>query len=106
MRQRRLIFKNTNEKQQKVDSNLLMWFREKLNMLNEKEQTYHPLVSLLNSESCSPLKGRIIMGVEKVTDGLKAGQIITILDKNDIKNIPGTPLTDEKMLTLVSEYLC
>ena len=27
MRERRLIFKNTNEKQEKVASNLLMWFR-------------------------------------------------------------------------------
>lgn len=106
MRERRLIFKNTNEKQEKVASNLLMWFREKLHMLNEKEQAYHPLVSLLNSESCSPLKGRIIMGAEKITGGFKAEQLITILDKADIKNISGTPLTDDKMLTLVSEYLC
>lgn len=105
MRERRLIFKNTNEKQEKVASNLLMWFREKLNMLNEKEQTYHPLVSLLNTENCSPLQGRIIMGAEKVTGGFKAEQVITILDKSDIKNVSGTPLTDDKMLTLVSEYL-
>lgn len=106
MREKRLIFKNTNEKQEKVASNLLMWFREKLNMLNEKEQTYHPIVALLNSESCSPLKDRIIMGAEKKTGGFKAEQLITILDKSDIKNISGTPLTDEKMLTLLSEYLC
>ena len=106
MREKRLIFKNTNEKQEKVASNLLMWFREKLNMLNVKEQTYHPLVSLLNTESCSPLKGRIIMGAEKITGGFKAEQIITILDKSDIKNIPGKPLSDDKMLTLLSEYLC
>ena len=65
MREKRLIFKNTNEKQEKVASNLLMWFREKLNILNEKEQNYHPLVSLLNSDSCSLLKDRIIMGAEK-----------------------------------------
>jgi len=106
MREKRLIFKNTNEKQEKVASNLLMWFREKLNMLNEKEQTYHPLVSLLNTESCSPLKDRIIMGAEKKTGGFKAEQLITILDKADINNISGSPLSDDKMLTLLSEYLC
>lgn len=105
MREKRLIFKNTNEKQEKVASNLLMWFREKLNMLNEKEQTYHAVVSLLNTESCSPLKGRIIMGAEKITGGFKAEQIITVFDKADIKNISNTPLSDEKMLTLISEYL-
>lgn len=105
MRERRLIFKNTNEKQEKVASNLLMWFREKLNMLNEKEQIYHPIVSLLNTESCSPLKSRIIMGAEKITGGFKAEQIITILDKSDIKNISGTPYSDEQLLMLISEYL-
>lgn len=106
MRDRRLVFKNTNEKQEKVASNLLMWFREKLNMLNAKEQAYHPLVTLLNSESCSPLKGRIIMGAEKKTGGIKAEQLINILDKADIKHIRGKQLSDEKMLTLVSDYLC
>ena len=105
MRERRLIFKNTNEKQEKVASNLLMWFREKLNMLNEKEQTYHTVVSLLNAESCSPLKNRIIMGAEKITGGYKAEQIITILDKADIKNIGNPPLTNDKMLTLISKYI-
>ena len=106
MREKRIIFKNTNEKQEKVASNLLMWFREKLNMLTGKEQTYHSVVSLLNSEIKSPLKGRIIMGAEKVTGGFKAQQIITILDKVDVKNISGNPLDDDKMLSLLSEYLC
>lgn len=105
MKERRLIFKNTNEKQEKVASNLLMWFREKLNMLNEKEQTYHPVVTLLNKENCSPLKDRIIMGAEKVKGGYKAEQIITILDKSDIKNIARSPLSEEQMLTLISEYI-
>ena len=108
MREKRIIFKNTNEKQEKVASNLLMWFREKLNMLTGKEQTYHPVVSLLNSEECSPLKGRIIMGSEKIIGGFKAQQLITILDKSDIKNIAGNNsdnLDNEKMLRLISAYL-
>lgn len=105
MREKRLIFKNTNEKQEKVASNLLMWFREKLNLLTSKEQVYHSVVSLLNLESRSPLKGRIIMGAEKITGGFKAEQIITVLDKADIKNIAGVPLSNDKMLTLLSEYL-
>ncbi|MCM1468216.1 MAG: hypothetical protein NC086_08720, partial [Alistipes sp.] len=105
LREKRLIFKNTNEKQEKVASNLLMWFRQQLNMLEEKEQTYHPVVSLLNSENCSPLKGRIIMGAERITGGIKAEQVITILYKANIKNISNQPLTDDKMLTLISEYL-
>lgn len=105
LRDKRIIFKNTNEKQEKVASNLLMWFREKLNMLTGKEQTYHGVVSLLNSEAISPLRGRIIMGAEKITGGFKAQQLITILDKSDIKNIGGTALDDERMLQLISNYL-
>lgn len=82
-----------------------MWFREKLGMLSGKEQTYHPVVNLLSSESCSPLKGRIIMGAEKITGGFKAQQVITILDKVDIISIAGGKLTDDKMLQLISSYL-
>ncbi len=105
LRERQLIFKNTNEKQKSVASNLLLWFRQQLGMLSEKEKLYHPVVDLLNTESCSPLKGRIIMGSEKVTGGLKAEQIIAILDKSKIKFIAGTEIEDSKMLTLISEYL-
>ncbi len=103
-REKRIIFKNTNEKQEKVASNLLMWFREKLGMLSGREQTYHPVVELLNSETCSPLKGRIIMGAEKITGGFKAQQLINILDKVDVISIAGGYLDDDKMLQLLSEY--
>lgn len=104
-RNKRIIFKNTNEKQDKVSPNLLMWFREKLGLLLEKEQKYHPVVTLLNTEACSPLKGRIIMGAEKIKGGLKAQQIITIFDKVGIDSIAGTTLDDDKMLHMISEYL-
>lgn len=105
LREKQLIFKNTNEKQKSVASNLLLWFRERLGMLSEKEKIYHPVVELLNKESCSPLKGKIIMGAEKVIGGFKAEQIIAILDKSKIKYISGNELEDEKALTLISEYL-
>ena len=105
VRERQLIFKNTNEKQKSVASNLLLWFRQQLGMLSAKEKQYHSVVELLNTESCSPLKGRIILGSEKVVGGLKAEQIISILDKSKIKTISGNELSDEKMLTLISEYL-
>lgn len=105
LRERQLIFKNTNEKQKSVASNLLLWFRQQLGMLSEKEKLYHSVVDLLNTESCSPLKGRIIMGAEKITGGLKAEQIISILDKSKIKYISGTELDDAKMLTLISAYI-
>lgn len=106
LKERQLIFKNTNEEQKSVASNLLLWFRQQLGMLSEKEKSYHPVVELLNKEACSPLKDRIVMGAERITGGFKAEQIISILDKSNIKNISGTEMDDAKMLTLISEYLC
>lgn len=109
MKQKRIIFKNTNEKQEKVPPNLLMWFREKLNMLSRKENTYHQVVTMLNKESCSPLKGRIIMGAEKITGGFKAQQVINILDKSDIAHIrpddDDKDKADDAMLRMIPEYL-
>ncbi|MDO5812054.1 MAG: DGQHR domain-containing protein [Bacillota bacterium] len=105
MKAKRLIFKNTNEKQESVAPNLLMWFRARLGMLTNKEEKYHGLVSLMNTETCSPLKNRIIMGAERITGGFKASQIINILDKYNIKDIGNRELSDEKALTVISQYL-
>lgn len=102
---KRIIFKNTNEKQEKVSPNLLMWFRAMLNMLTEKEKKYHPVVSLLNQEACSPLQNRIIMGAERISGGVKALQLINVLDKVDVKEIGENELTEDKMLKMITEYL-
>ena len=105
LRTRRLIFKNTNEKQKSVASNLLLWFRKQLNMLSDKEKNYHTVVELLNSEAGSPLKSKIIMGAERVSGGFKAEQIINILSKSKIKFLGGQDLSDEKMYRLICEYI-
>ena len=105
LRTRRLIFKNTNEKQKSVASNLLLWFRKQLNMLSDKEKNYHSVVELLNNEVSSPLKNKIIMGAEKISGGFKAEQIINILAKSKIKFLGGQELSDEKMFKLLTEYL-
>lgn len=105
LRTRRLIFKNTNEKQKSVASNLLLWFRKQLNMLSDKEKNYHTVVELLNSEAGSPLKSKIIIGAERVSGGFKAEQIINILSKSKIKFLGGQDLSDEKMYRLICEYI-
>lgn len=105
--ERRLVFKNTNEKQEKVSNNLLMWFREKLGLLAGKEKTYYGLVSMLNTENASPLKGRIIMSAETVKYGIKATQLINVLDKAKIDNIivNGQKLSDQNRLKMICTYL-
>lgn len=105
LKKRRIIFKNTNEEQKQVASNLLLWFRKQLDMLSDKEKAYHSVVELLNSEASSPLKGRIIMGAERIVGGFKAEQIINILSKNKIKNLSSSELSDDELLKLLSEYL-
>lgn len=103
----RKIFMICNEKQEKVSGNLLMWFREKLQMLQGSEKTYYRLVNLLNTENVSPLKGRIIMGAEKITNGIKAQQLIRVLDKAKIANLAAgkTLLDDQQKLEVISKYL-
>lgn len=80
-RDRQMLFMVTNEKQKSVNPNLLLWLRLQLDLLSDKEETYYPIVSDLNNENCSPLKGRIIMNAEKISKGYKAKELIKILDK-------------------------
>lgn len=105
--EKRKIFKTTNEKQKPVNSNLLMWFRDKLQMLGGSERIYHPVVELLNRESTSPLCGRIIMGDERIPKGYKARQLIGILDKAKVKDFKarGREIPPEKMFQVISVYL-
>lgn len=107
LRQRQLIFKNTNEKQKQVATNLLLWFRAQLNMLTGAEKTYHNVVAHLNNENCSPLKGRIIMGAEHITGGYKAKQIIALFHKVKLVTLGGKTAdqNDEEMLRIVCAYL-
>ena len=74
-------------------------------MLSNKEQKYHKVVAQLNDENNSPLKDKIIMGAEKKIGGIKGNQLISILDKVDVKNINGNDLDDNTMYRLIKEYL-
>lgn len=105
--EKRYIFINTNEKQEKVSPNLLMWFKKNIDLLSTKEKNYYQVVSMLNCEDTSPLKGYIVMGAEKIIDGYKASQIMNILDKANIKFVSGldTGLETQKIYKLVSIYL-
>lgn len=107
LNEQRKIFMVCNEKQEKVSGNLLMWFKEKLDMLQGAELAFYPLVNSLNSENASPLKGRIIMGGETVTNGIKAQQLIRVLDKAKIQNlsVAGKPLNNDQRFKLICTYL-
>lgn len=103
--ERQKIFVVCNEKQEKVSGNLLMWFRDKLKMLSENEKRYYMLVDSLNNNY--PLQGRIIMGAEKVKNGIKAKELMKIIEKSKLcdLSIKSKQLSDEEIIKIVSTYL-
>ena len=80
---KREVFMITNEKQKKVETNLLRSIRKDLHLLGPDEEIYD-FVGLLNSEDFSPLKGRIAIGAETIKKGFKESQVSAILNKSGI----------------------
>lgn len=103
--ERRKIFISCNEKQEKVSGNLLMWFKAKLYMLSNDERIFFNLVSKLNNEY--PLKDKIILGAEKIKNGIKAKELIRVLDKAKVRNlkIGEETLSDELLIKVICIYL-
>ena len=102
---RRRIFISCNEKQEKVNPNLLIWFKEKLGLLNNEERRYFDIVSTLASDY--PLKGHVIMSAEKLKNGVKAKEIMADLKKIKILDfsMSGVKLEDHHIVSLIEEYL-
>ena len=107
LKERQSLFMITNEKQTKVERNLLMWLRRELGLLDEEDGIYYSLVQQLNTESRSPLKDRIMLDGKRISKGYKANQIIKILKKVKLTSfiIGGNPVTEDQMLTILSNYL-
>ena len=100
------LFMVTNEKQTKVESNLLRLFKKQLHLLDDDEKLFD-LVSRLNTEDYSPLKGRIIIGSDAIPKGYKEMQLSKILDKSGIyeKLARSTGENEMKMCKGLSLYL-
>ena len=103
--QKRKIFISCNEKQEKVSGNLLMWFRKQLNLLTEDELNFYNIVQQLSDSY--PLKGHIIMSAEKITNGVKAKEVMSALKQAKIHNlmIAGKILTDDQKVKVITTYL-
>ena len=103
--ERRKIFISCNEKQEKVSGNLLMWFKEKLNMLSVDEKVFYSVVSKLSSNY--PLKDHIIMSAEKIKNGVKAKEVIAALKQAGIQDmtISGESLSEEQKVKVICIYL-
>lgn len=103
--ERQKIFISCNEKQEKVSGNLLMWFKQQLNMLTNEEKRFYPVVSRLSDEY--PLKGHIIMSAEKIKNGVKAKEIMATLKQAGVQDMQsrGIALTDEQLVKVICVYL-
>ena len=102
---RRTIFVSCNEKQEKVNANLLLWFRDQLDMISGEEKRLYAIVSAL--ADMHPLKGHVIMSAEKVKNGVKAKEILAELKKIRILSFTasGNKLDNEDIISLLSKYL-
>lgn len=107
LRTRRQLFTATNEKQKSVNPNLLLYLKRQLDMLNQVEMAYYPVVEGLNNEDDSPLRGRIIMSAEKIAKGYKAKELIKILDKAKLSQfrVNGETLDTQKQIRMLCIYL-
>ncbi|MEW4329178.1 DGQHR domain-containing protein [Rossellomorea marisflavi] len=105
--QRKEIFMITNEKQDKVSTNLIRLLKKALGLLNEEEERVFEITEGLNMEPFSVLKGRVMFGSDKVTKGYKDTQLSKILSKSgtidsfETYNIADT----EKKVKVISNYL-
>lgn len=75
------LFMITNEKQTKVEPNLLRLLKKQLNLLGDDEKVFD-FVSRLNTADYSPLRDRIMIGSADIPKGYKEGQLSKILDKS------------------------
>ena len=78
MNEKKELFMITNEKQTKVDNNLLRLLKKALNLLGPDEAVFD-LIGQMNQEDFSPLKGRVMIGAESIKKGYKEGQLSKIL---------------------------
>jgi len=75
------LFMVINQKQTKIENNLLRLMQKALSLLGNGEE-YFDLVCKMNTEEISPLKGRIMVGANKVKNGYKEGQLSKILEES------------------------
>ncbi|MDU1005302.1 MAG: DGQHR domain-containing protein [Clostridium butyricum] len=100
----RELFMITNDKQEKMEQNVLREMKKSLNLLSSKEDKLYDLVISLNEETISPLKDKIIIGGNKVSNGFKLTQVSKILDKSKSYELISKQ-NETTQIQLISNYL-
>ncbi len=101
------VFMVLNERQKTVDKNILLKQKKLLNLLLDDEETRYEVITKLNEDGQSPLKGMIVMAGEKITYGLKAKQIDEIFERSKIINklVDSKGQINENKYQLLLNYL-
>ena len=82
---RKEIFMVTNEKQDKVATNLLRYIKKSLGLLIGDDEVVYDLLDIINSESSCPLYHRISFGSTKVKKGYAETQVSKIFSPKGLK---------------------
>lgn len=101
------IFIFSNEKQKTVDKNVLRQLMKWLKLLSNEDESLYDFVVKFNTDTHSPLRGRISIGGARVKNGFKILQVIKILDKSKtISTLTnGKPLNSDTHFKSLSAYL-
>ena len=91
--QRKELFMVTNEKQDKVETNLLRYIKKSLGLLEGEDEVIYDLLDALNRESSSPLYGRIMFGSDKFAKGYKENQVSKIFKQYGVKKFYDTVIS-------------
>ena len=100
------IFMITNDMQTKVPLNLLRLYKRDLDLLKDDTEIFD-LVTILNEEDFSPLKGRIIIGANPdIKKGYQESQISKILNKSGLYIELKAKLLDNNVIAkMISNYI-
>jgi len=102
--EKREIFMISNDKQEKVENNLLNQFKKWLGLLSFEEEQISLLFEKLNAEDISLLKGRIIIGGHKVKRGLKVISLVKLFRDSKTFDLI-KKLDSNQQVKVISTYL-
>jgi hypothetical protein len=98
----------TNEKQDKVPTNIIRLLKKALGLLTQDEEVVFQYSTALNEQPFSVLKNRIMFGGETIQKGYKDTQLSKILKKSNTISVLDTALPNvdtEKRVKVISNYL-
>lgn len=105
--ERKEVFMITNEKQDKVSTNLIRLLKRALGLLGDGKKSFD-IVDKLNKEPYSVLNNRIMFGSEKIAKGYKENQLSKIIEKSGTLDTLEKYIADnniDTMTKIISNYL-